>query len=68
MTRSFIKFLSDVKDQEHLCRTDEMILTSADTQRRVAMKDTAQSRAWPGVQGWAADPQHIQHVKEISHV
>ena len=48
-TRSFIELLSEVEDQEQLCRTDEMILTSADMQRRiltVAMK--TRRRAEPG--------------------
>ena len=32
-TRSFIDFLSEVEDQEHLCRTEEMPLTSDDMRR-----------------------------------
>jgi hypothetical protein len=31
-TRTFIKFLSEVEDQEHLCRTKEQTLTSSDMQ------------------------------------
>ena len=41
-TRSFIDFLSEVEDQEHLCRTEEMPLASADMQRMsliAGMKD-----------------------------
>ena len=41
--RSFIKFLSKVEDQEHLCRMEEMNLTSMDMQRMImiagGMKD-----------------------------
>ena len=42
-TRTFIEFLSKVEDQEHLCRTEEMNLTSMDMQRMIliagGMKD-----------------------------
>ena len=34
-TRSFIEFLSEVEDQEHLSRTEEMNLTSMDMQRMI---------------------------------
>ena len=36
--------------------------------KKFALKDMAQSRAWLGVQGRAADTQHIQHVTEVSQV
>ena len=32
-SKSFIEFLSEVEDQEHLCRTEEQPLNSADLQR-----------------------------------
>ena len=41
-TRNFIDFLSEVEDQEHLCRTEEMPLNSHDMQRMsliAGMKD-----------------------------
>ena len=48
-------------------RTTQVTVRSEEI-KKFALKDTSQSRVWPGVQGWAADTQHVQHVTEVSQV